>query len=130
MNDKEILLEKDVEQQQSASISHRSMYRALLAGVLCLLLALVVWVGVMNTEDTDYVPVRIDAPAGYACTLSVEGVEVKGEVAVLRTLDVLVITVPEGVAPGTYYVPAEMLELPQGVTLAKDWEAVLTIRAK
>ena len=130
MNDKEILMENGAEQVQSTRDSHRNVYGTIVAVLVCLLLALIVWIGVMNAQDTDYIPITVSAPIGYECTLSVDGVEVQGKVADLRGLNELVITVPAGVAGGTYYVPEEMLELPQGVAVTGEWNATLTIKVK
>ena len=130
MNDKEILMETGAEQERIGHSSHHSVYGAVIALLICFALALVVWVGVMNTQDTDYIPVSVAAPMGYECALSVDGVEVQGRVSDLRGLDRLVITIPAGVSAGTYYVPAEMLELPDGVALTQEWNATLTIKIK
>ena len=56
MNDKEILMEKDVEQQSDARVARHSVFGAMLAVLLCILLAGIVWVCVMNTQDTDFIP--------------------------------------------------------------------------
>ena len=129
MNDKDILLEKDAESVQSARVSHRELYGAIIAAAVCILLALVIWIGVMNTQDTDYIPIRVEGPEGYTYTLSVDGATVQGKVLTLKTLDEIVVTIPAGIglADGTYYFPAEMLELPVGVTLAEEWDVLLTV---
>lgn len=133
MNDKEIMLDKDVEQEELAHVSHRKPYGAVIAAVVCLLLALVVWVGVMNTQDTDYIPVRVVAPQGYTCELSADGVEVDGTVATLRGLKEIVIPISAEDAEYVIYlggqamIPEAMLQLPDGVQLTRDWSAVLTV---
>ena len=86
MNDKNIMLDKNGEQNEVILVSHRKVLVSLLAAVICLLLAALVWVCVMNTQDTDYIPIRVVVPAEYECVLSVDGVEVEGAVATLRTL--------------------------------------------
>ncbi len=137
MNDKEILLEKDAEQAQGARASHHTVYGTIIAALVCILLALVVWVGVMNTQDTDYIPVRIVAPEGYECTLSVDGVEVEGKVCDLRNLDELVITLSAedalyvlGALGGSASVNEALLQLPNGVYVTREFSAVLTVKAK
>ncbi len=129
MNDKEILMENGAE-QQNARVSRHSVSGAILAALLCILLAGLVWVCVMNTTDTDFIPVRAQGAEGYECTLSVDGVEVEGKVSALRNLDEVVVTIPDGLAPGTYYVPVEMLALPEGVTPSGVWSATVTVKAK
>ena len=134
MNDKEILMEKDVEQQSDARVARHSVLGAMLAVLLCILLAGIVWVCVMNTQDTDFIPVRLEAPEGYECTLSVDGVEVEGKVSALRNLDVVVIELDEQEAlyilfPCGGEDEAEpYLKLPDGVSLAGNLNAVITVR--
>ena len=101
MNDKDILMEKDVEQQSDARVARHSVFGAMLAVLLCILLAGIVWVCVMNTQDTDFIPVRVQSAEGYEYTLSVDVVEVEGKVSALRNLDVVEISIPDGLAPGT-----------------------------
>ncbi len=137
MNDKEIMLEKGAEQQHAPHASHRKVYGTLLAVVICLLLAALVWVCVMNTQDTDYIPIRVVAPAEYACALSADGVEVQGTVATLRGLKEIVVTVSaEDAAYILYYYEGEatvneaFLHLPSDVYLTREWSAVLTVTEK
>jgi hypothetical protein len=130
MNDKEILMEKDVEQQSDARVARHSVLGAMLAVLLCILLAGIVWVCVMNTQDTDFIPVRLEAPEGYECTLSVDGVEVEGKVSALRNLDVVVISIPDDWGPGTHYVTTSMLVLPEGVTPSGAWDVTVTVKLK
>ena len=137
MNDKKFLIETDAEQAQEGRVSHRQVYRAFLAALVCVALALAVWVGVMNTQDTDYIPVRLVSPAGYACTLSVDGVEVEGKVSDLRDLDEIVITVTQEDAlyvvagfGGEASVSEAFLRLPDGVYLTREFSAVLSVKAE
>lgn len=134
MNDKEIMLDKDVEQEELAHVSHRKPYGAVIAAVVCLLLALVVWVGVMNTQDTDYIPVRVVAPQGYTCELSAQGVELSGSVGMLRGLKEIVIPISaEDAEYILYYYNGEaavneaFLQLPLDVELTRQWTAKLTV---
>lgn len=133
MNDKNVLMDKDAEQAQHAHAPQHKPYGVVIAAVVCLLLALVVWVGVMNTYDTDYIPVRVVAPDGYTCELSADGVEVDGTVATLRGLKEIVIPISAEYAEFVIYLggqtmmPEAMLQLPDGVQLTRDWSAVLTV---
>ena len=136
MNDKNIMLDKNGEQNEVTPVSHRKVLVSLLAAVICLLLAALVWVCVMNTQDTDYIPIRVIAPAEYECELSVDGVEVEGTVATLRTLKEIAVTVSAEDAAYVVYLggealmPEAMLQLPDGVHLTRDWSAVLTVTKK
>ena len=137
MNDKKFLVDMDAEQPEGERAAHRKVYSAILAAILCIALALAVWVGVMNTQDTDFIPVRVVAPMGYECTLSVDGVEVEGRVCDLRYLDELVINlsqedVLEVLARfgGEASVSGAFLRLPEGVYLTRAFSAILTVKAK
>ena len=133
MNDKEILMEKDAEQEQSERAPRRRVYGSILAIILCLVLALVVWVGVMNSQDTDFIPVRVEGPDGYRCHLSVEGIEVQGKVSDLRGLDEIVIELDEQEALRILFPcggedeAERYLKLPDGVSLTGNLNAVITV---
>ncbi len=137
MNDKDIMLDKSGEQETVVRVSHGKLWRSVIAAVLCLLLAGLVWVCVMNTQDTDYIPIRVVGPAEYTCTLSVEGVTVQGKVSTLKTMDEIVVELsPENIQEILYYydgaarVNGNILPLPADVTVPAEWDAVLTVTAK
>ena len=138
MNDKEILMEKDAEQEKSSRAPRRSIYGAIIAAAVCVVLALVVWIGVMNTQDTDFIPVRVEGGLeGYTYELSVDGVEVEGKVALLRQLDEIVIELKDedvmyilSAFGGSASVNEAILGLPEGVYLTREFAAVLTVKAK
>lgn len=137
MNDKDIMLDKNGEQQEVVRVSHRKVWRSVIAAVLCLALAGLVWVCVMNTTDTDYVSIRVVCPADYTCTLSADGVTVQGKVATLKTMDEIVVELAaENIQEILYYyegtvlVNANILPLPAGVSVSGNWDAVLTVTAK
>ncbi len=137
MNEKEILLDIGGEQDAVSHSSHRRLWSGLLVAVICFLLAGIVWVCVMNTTDTDYIPIRVVSPAGYECTLSVEGVEIEGTVATLRDLNEIVVTVSAQDAAyllsyygGEALVSETFLQLPADVCASGEWSAVLTARKK
>ena len=137
MNDKKFFLENNAEQTQGEAVSHRRIYSAILAALVCIALALAVWIGVMNTQDTDYIPVRVLSPEGYECTLSVDGVEVEGKVSDLRDLDEIVVALTKDDAAyvlvgfgGEASVNEAFLRLPDGVYITREFSATLTVKAK
>ena len=137
MNDKDIMLDKTGEQDEIVRVSHRKVWGTMVAAVLCLLLSGLVWICVMNTQDTDYIPIRVVAPAGYTCTLSEDGVTVQGKVLILKTMDEIVVELTsEDIEYIFYYYDGEapvnenILLLPSGVSVSTTWEAVLTVKAK
>ena len=123
MKEKDLLL--DNEQQESAGARPRAGGPVtVLAFLLCLVLALVVWVCVMNTVDTDYILLAL--PEGVDCTLSGTAVKVEGPVSALKELGAINVKC-DGLAPGTYPLTARLLELPEGVHLCTDVVVYLTV---
>ena len=103
-----------------------------IAAIVCLLLALAVWVLVMNAEDSNYVPVTLrDAPEGYECVLSDSVIEVQGSVHYLKMADAVEVIFPEDITgPGTYQLELEDLVLPEGVSLKGGMNLTLTVTRK
>ena len=112
----------------------RSRRSTVIAALLCLLLAFVVWAVLMGFIDSDHVAVRVqNAPADTVCTSSVELVEVRGALAILRsTKEVEVKLLEDKNADGIYRLAEGELELilPEGVTLVSDVDLSVTVRAK
>ena len=106
---------------------HRGLRQMLVAALVCLLLATLVWFCVMNAEDTDFIPVSVEAPRdGYTYTLSAEGIEVTGSVAALRDLSNIGVVIPAHV-PAEYHLTAEDLVLPEGVRVSGELHLTLTV---
>jgi hypothetical protein len=84
---------------------------------VCLALALVIWVAVMNAPDTDYIATEVLATSGeYTYTLSKAHLEVEGTVADLRRAKTIGICVPQDIVPGEPYALTEdNLVIPEGV---------------
>ncbi len=126
MKDKNMLT--DVGAQQPAVVSHHKIYTNVLAALVCLLIAVLVWVSVMNSQDTDYVPLRIENPqSNVTYEFSADNLQVQGKVAALRHLSVIGITVPEGLPNGTYLLTESDLELPDGVHPVGELRLTLTV---
>ena len=96
----------------------------LVALLVCLFLALLVWICAMNATDIDYVALR--AEAGGVCTFSADLVEVKGPVAQLKNTTVVEVTVKD-LAPGVYTLTEDMLKLPKDVHLSGDPHVTVTV---
>ena len=111
---------------------HRGLRQMLVAALVCLLLATLVWFCVMNAEDTDFIPVSVEAPRdGYTYTLSVDGIEIKGKMMDVKRVDAIEIAVPEGFrVAGTHTLTLEHLVLPEGVAPAAAVEITLTVTEK
>ena len=77
MRDKNTMI--DVDAQQPAAVSHHKLYVNVLAALICLLIAVLVWVSVMNSQDTDYVPLRIENPqSNVTYEFSADDLQVQG----------------------------------------------------
>ena len=123
----------DIEQGNGEYAVRRSRRSNIVAIVICLLLALLVWILVMNAEDTARVSLALDAPEGseYTYELSVDEIEIKGSVAVLKDIEEIVIVPSEEMnKPGVHYVSIDNFELPEGVTLAGMPELTIIVKEK
>lgn len=110
-----------------------SRKRDIVAAVVCLLLALVVWLFVMNADDTASVALTLQGgEQAYSYTLSAENLEVAGRVMAIKGAkrDGIVVNIPaEATAPGSYEIELEDLVLPEGVALTSLPELTLTVSA-
>ena len=131
MNRKLIDSQNDTEQQNGQYAVHRSRRSTIIAASVCLLLALIVWVVIMGSGDSDYVSVRVLDPAEeFTYTLSVDLLEVEGTVGALRHADYIGVRVPQNAVSGVYHLTVDDLVLPDGVHLTAEPEITLTVRAK
>ncbi|MBQ3063883.1 MAG: hypothetical protein IJC99_03670 [Clostridia bacterium] len=111
-----------------------SRKRDIIAAVICLVFALVVWLLVMNVNDTAHVPLEMSGRNdAYAYVLSDESLEVAGTVVSLKSAqrEAIVVKIPaEANAPGTYQITLDDLTLPEGVALTALPELTLTVSQK
>ncbi len=110
----------------------RSRLSLVVAAVVCLMLAVVVWLFVMNVEDTAYVPLEIKGgTADCTYVLSDTELQVNGTVLFLKKAECIEVIVPEGCdLPGTYTLTLANLVLPEGVSLTEVPNLTLTIEQK
>lgn len=121
--------EHSAEQDELYAVPHTGFHVNLIAAIVCILLAVVVWLGVMNTEDTDYLALRVVEPQeGCVYTLSVETVQVRGKVSVLKNVGSVGVVV-SGYSEGTHQLTYEDLILPQGIELTGNVKLMLTVSA-
>ena len=131
MNRNQIELENQNELQQGEYVVRRSRRSTIIALCVCVLLALVVWVAVMNAQDTDQIAIELLATSNeYSYTLSDAHIEVEGTVAVLRHVKVIEISVSDYDEPGVYTLTEDQLELPEGVSLTKPLTLTITVAEK
>ncbi len=123
---------KKEEAQKGGSEARRAEHRRwdFPVALVCVLLAFLVWLCVMNVRDTEHVSLEVkDTLAGYTYELSTKSVEVEGNLATLKSVDAIEIEMPvHGV--GTYTIPEENILLPEGVSLASSTRITVTVRAK
>ena len=133
MSDKKILQENGTEQKSSTSNVHKRVFSTLLALGVCLVLALFVWIVVMNSEGSDYVTVRLPEKDGVIYELSASEVKVEAAMVQLKQLEYIELSLPEAAAnatKGTFSLTEADLILPEGVRLAGQWNATLTVAEK
>ena len=110
----------------------RSRLSLVIAAVVCLLLAVVVWLAVMNVKDTKHLPLTlVGGDSEYTYVLSDAELEVSGSVVFLKMAEEIKVIVPEDAnSPGTYIIPLETLVMPQGVSLSELTGITLTVTGK
>lgn len=103
-----------------------------IAAVLCIMLAVALWLVVMQLEQTDTVTLTLKgAPDAYACVLSDTMIDVKGTTLTLKRLETVEVVCPAWIKePGTYYLSPADIRLPEGVTLAEEFLLTVTVVAK
>ena len=118
--------------EQSEYTPRRSYVSFIVAGVVCLLLALLIWVVVMNTEDTALVPLELTGGNdGYTYVLSDTDLEVSGTVYFLKQAECIEVQVPEAaIGSGTCEITLADLMLPEGVSLTGELSLTLTVTEK
>ena len=134
MNHKQIDTTDGLEQQNGGEYTVKSSYRAnIIAAVICLLLAFIIWIIVMGRTDSDFVCVRVvNGQDGYTYALSADMVKVEGKVSDLRHAEEIGVRLPENAGEGEYKLSDGQLELelPAGVQLSVDIELTVTVKAK
>ena len=134
MNRKHIDTDQAKEPENGEYALRRSRRSTVIAALVCLLLAFVVWTVLMGFMDSDHVAVRVlDAPADTVCTPSAELLEVRGALAVLRsTKEIGVKLLEDKGGDGVYRLADGELELvlPEGVALVSDVDLYVTVRAR
>ena len=125
---------KHIQEDASEYAVRHSRKRDIVAAVICLVLAFVVWLLVMNAEDTTSVALEVQGgDAAYTYTLSVDSVEVAGRVVAIKAAqrENIIVKVPaRATLPGVYQLSLEQLVLPEGVALTSLPEIVLTVSPK
>ena len=130
MKEKDTVRKEEAPKQGESTRRQEHRRFDLPVALVCVLIAFLVWLCVMNVRDTEHVSLEIeDALAGYTYELSTSTVEIEGNLATLKRVDAIHIEMPvHGV--GTYVIPEENILLPEGVSLASNTRITVTVRAK
>lgn len=129
---KEKVLNKEESVAEEANVKQRNIRANVIAAVICLLLAVAVWMVIMGRNDSDYV--RLELRGGseeFHYELSATVLEVEGKVADLRHAEIVRVYVPKTITgPGEYYITSADMILPKGVAPAGDFSLTLKVTAK
>ncbi|MBQ9803091.1 MAG: hypothetical protein IJW51_08505 [Clostridia bacterium] len=123
---------EDLRLEVGQHATHRSRFSLIVAAAVCLLLSLVVWLFVMNAEDTAYVTLEIKGGAAECnYVLSDTALEVGGAISALKQAECIEVLVPEdAVLEGVYVIQLEDLVLPEGLSLTEVPNLTLTVSKK
>ena len=110
-------------------IVHRSRTANIIAAVICVLLAVLLWCAVMNIQNTKRIPLTVTGNEQYTYSLSATTVSVSGTRAALRGVSEIAVNA-ENLGEGEYEISTKELKLPAGVRVSSSTKFVLTVRAR
>ena len=129
---KEKVLINVEEVTDEGSVKPRQWRTNLFAAVICLVLAVAVWVVIMGRPDSDYL--RLELRGGndaFEYELSASVLEVEGKVSDLRHAAAIQVYVPKEITePGEYKLDGTDLVLPNGVALTGELSLTLKVKTK
>ena len=128
MNRKHIDSTTELDQQQNGQYAvERNRKADIIAIVVCLLLAVLVWLVFMNRTESDYVELVVaDTVEGCEYSLSVTQIEIEGSVTDLRDITEIKVRL-DSHEPGTYSLDEGDLVLPDGVVLSNALNLTVTV---
>lgn len=123
MKEKE-LKEKHSEEHVVRSGHHRWDF---LVALVCVVIAFLVWLCVMNVRDTEHVSLEIKEPLdGYVYELSGNTIEVEGNLVALKRVDAIEVVLPSNEV-GTHVITEENLVVPDGVSITGNTRITVTV---
>ncbi len=123
MKEKE-LKEKQGEEHVVRSGQH---HWDLLVALVCVVLAFLVWLCVMNVRDTEHVALEIvEQRDGYVYELSSGTIEIEGNLVALKRVDAISVILPVNEV-GTYVITEEFLVVPDGISLTGNTRLIVTV---
>ena len=131
MNRKNTVSTVEAEQNNGQFEVKRNHKADIIAALVCVLIALLVWLVLMNGVETDFVElVVVNKDPAYKYELSVTQVEVEGSAVDLRKVTEIYVKLPEGLKPGVYRlddIHGASLLVPEGISLARTLNLTVTV---
>ena len=121
------------EQENGVYVVKRNYVSNIVAAVICLLVAFVVWLLAMSAEDTAILKLEtVGGSTEYTYVLSDSALEISGTIRSIKKADRIEVIVPAAAVtePGTYAIALEDLVLPEGVALTDLPQLTLTVERK
>ena len=102
--------------------------------LVCILLAFLVWLCIMNVRDTEYIGIElVGTQEGYTYQLSVTSLELEGKRALLKSDEaVIYVDVSElnYEKLGEQSINSDCIKVPEGLSLMKASQLTVTITAE
>ena len=116
------------EKQGEGHVVHSGHHRwDFLVALVCVLLAFLVWLCVMNVRDTEHVTLEVkDQRDGYVYDLSSGTIEIEGNLVALKRVDAIEVVLPIN-EEGTYVITEEFLVVPDGISLTGNTRLTVTV---
>lgn len=116
------------EKQGEEHVVHGGTHRwDFLVALVCVLLAFLVWLCVMNVRDTEHVALEIKEPRdGYVYELSSGTIEIEGNLVALKRVDAIEVMLPINEV-GTYVITEDFLVVPEGISLTANTRLTVTV---
>ena len=121
--------EKDLKEKQGEGHVVRSGHHRwdFLVALVCVVIAFLVWLCVMNVRDTEHVSLEIKDPIdGYVYELSSNTIEVEGNLVALKRVDAIEVVLPLNEV-GTHTITEEHLVVPDGVSVTGNTRITVTV---
>ena len=133
MNRKSNLQNANAEALENSEYAVRRNRRFdLIALLISFLVAILVWIVIMNLESTEELSLSLSQNDPALCyELSCTEIQVRGRLADIKGCDAVTVKLPEGLSAGDCYALSEKdLCLPEGVALACPLDLFVTVRQK
>lgn len=128
---------KDAVAQKGEEAATRGTHRRwdFVVALVCILLAFLVWLCIMNVRDTEYIGIEFEGTKqGYTYQISATSLEVEGKRALLKSEDAVIRVDLSKIDHATLGEPIEItsdcIKVPEGLSLIKSSQLTVTITAE